>query len=201
MSVAFYFDPACPWTWLTSRWLAREAERNGFDITWRSFSLAYVNRDRDIPEKRPTLAAAASAHRMFERLRATEGGNAAVAAFYGALGRASHSVGQPLSPDILKSVAAGQALGADVLAAADDASLDAAIVAQTEEALALCGGDAGSPVLSIREGHGFNGPIIDALPSIVQGQRLWEAVVALSGIPAFFEVKRARTGPPPRPPL
>jgi predicted DsbA family dithiol-disulfide isomerase len=70
MTVLFYFDPACPWTWLTSRWLAREAEREGAQVTWRSFSLAYANRDRPYPEEYwEAVEAAQAAHRIFEASR------------------------------------------------------------------------------------------------------------------------------------
>jgi 2-hydroxychromene-2-carboxylate isomerase len=194
MTVAFYFDPECPWTWLTSRWLVREADREGFDISWRSLSLAYLNRDKEIPEHlREPIRASQVTHRMFEALRAHKE-NDKIGAFYEALGRASHSRGEPLSLEIVTVVAEEVGLGPDIRTAETDDSLDAAVAAQTEEALSLCNGDVGSPVLSVREGHGFNGPIIDRLPSVEEGQRLWEAVIGLSAVPAYFELKRTRTG-------
>lgn len=196
MTVAFYFDPACPWTWLTSRWLVRESLREGFDISWRAFSLAYANRDKELPEEhRGAVEAAVAAHRMFEVLRAHKDHDL-LAAFYEGLGRRSHGQGEPLSPEIVRAVAAKVGLASDVLAAGEDESLDAAVNAQTEEALALCHGDVGAPVLSVREGHGFHGPILDRLPSVEEGQRLWEAVLALSTVPGYFELKRTRNGPP-----
>jgi 2-hydroxychromene-2-carboxylate isomerase len=196
MSATFYFDPACPWTWLTSRWLVRESDRQGFEITWRSFSLAYANRDREIPEEyRGAVEAAKAAHRIFEALRSHKD-EQTVPVLYEVLGHRVHGGGDPLSVDTVLAVAREAGVTDNLVAVAGDESYDEAVAAQTEEALALCYGDVGSPVLSIREGHGFHGPIIDGIPSVEDGQRLWEAVVALAGVPQYFELKRGRSGEP-----
>lgn len=193
--MTYSFDPSCPWTWLTSRWLVGVAGREGFDVEWRAFSLPYVNRDKDLPEEwRPRMEVVTGAHRALQALR-ERGDNDAVGRLYGALGARWHTGGEELTRESVLAAARDAGVEDVAAPALDDASLDAAVAASTDAALALAGPDIGSPVLGI-DGAGVNGPIIRALPDDAGSQRLWEAVQAVVSLREWHELKRGRTGPP-----
>jgi hypothetical protein len=193
MDVTFYFDPGCPWTWLSSRWLVNVSEAEGFDITWRSFSLPYTNRDNEIPEEhRALLAAGTAAHRVIQMLLKDDD-NDAVGRFYEALGTRIHSAGEDTTVDLVREVLSD--LGLDDVT--DDESLDGPAAESTEEALCLAGPDIGSPVLSLgEEQFSLFGPIIDAVPDDEESLRLWQAVQLLATIPQYHELKRGRREAP-----
>src|SRR4051794_41937383 len=122
MSVTFFFDPACPWTWVTSRWLEATAARERFDIEWRSFSLPYEHDDNEHPE-------VVAAHRVIEALR-QRGDNDGVKRFYDALGHRWHQSDDDHTIEVVR--AALHHAGLDDLAPAlEDASLDAGVAAST----------------------------------------------------------------------
>ncbi|MGI9029889.1 MAG: DsbA family protein, partial [Ilumatobacteraceae bacterium] len=138
-SFDFYFDPSCPWTWATSRWLVDAAGQTGAEIHWRSLSLGVVNADRDIPEQyRSAMEAGAKAHRVIAALRAAER-NDLVGDFYTEWGRRTHHDGVETSADLAGEVAT--AIGAEQWAlAADDASWDAEVEGADKEGQDLAGG-------------------------------------------------------------
>lgn len=193
--VDFYFDPACPWTWLTSRWLVDAARQRGIDITWRSLSLLVLN-DGKVPEQyADVVRAGAGAHRLFAALHEA-GRSDLVGDVYTEIGRRSHDAGEPLSSDIVRSAA--EAAGAqEWLAALDDESRDAAVELSTKQAVAVAGPDVGSPVLAHGSPRiGIFGPIVNPGPRGEQGARLLDLVLEASAIDGFFELKRGRgTGP------
>ncbi|MEO7555281.1 MAG: DsbA family protein [Acidimicrobiales bacterium] len=189
--VAFYFDTWCPWTWVSSRWLVQQAQRQGFTITWRSFSVAHVNRDRKIPDKdRDHVEAGQRSHRIIQALTA-KGDNEAIGRFYDAIGNRKHRQGAPLSAELVTAAAHDAGLDDAAVAAADDPSWDEAAARSTDEALALAGPDIGSPVLVI-DGTGRFGPIIRAVPEPSEGDCLWDAVIAMNEVSVFYELKRGR---------
>ncbi len=197
--VTFYFDPGCPWTWATSRWLVEVAEQRGLDIRWRTFSLALLNKDRplpaflDTPEFRAKLDLAARALRVVQAALA-RGDNEAVGRFYREWGVRFHVADEDPTPALLDEVA--EAAGVtDLLESVDDPDLDSAIAGSLEEAQRLAGPDVGSPVLHVDgAGHGTFGPIVSPPPLGEDAGRLWDSVMALSTIDSFYELKRGRTG-------
>lgn len=199
----FYFDPSCPWTWATSRWLVDAVAQAGGEIQWRSLSLSVVNADREIPEQyRAGMDAGAKAHRVIAALRADDR-NDLVSDFYTEWGRRMYHDGVKPSEDLAAEVAT--AVGAERWAvAADDASLDAEVARSTREGQQLAGGDdVGSPVLALGSPRlGFFGPIVSPPPQGDEAVALLEHVVAAAHTPGFFELKRERTDGPqfgPRP--
>src|SRR5688572_18061408 len=105
MEVTFYFDPACPFTWLTSRWLTAVAPQRGLEVRWRAFSLSLLNGD-DVPaDHRAPMAASSRALRLVEALRADRREDQ-VAAFYTELGTRTHEAGTPISDEIVAAAAA-----------------------------------------------------------------------------------------------
>ncbi|MFN2606451.1 MAG: hypothetical protein ABR511_00950 [Acidimicrobiales bacterium] len=186
---------------MTSRWVVAAAEERGLLVRWKSFSLAKLNEGKplpaflDTPEFRAKMDLAAAALRVLQAA-ISHGDNDAAGRLYAEWGVRFHEAGREPTPDLLEEVAA--AAGArELLAKADDPALDAAITASLEEALRLAGPEVGSPVIHLDGAQrGTFGPIVSPPPVGEEAGRLWDAVVALSGIDSFFELKRGRTGPP-----
>ena len=202
-TIEFFFDPACPWTWMTSRWLVDATARTGHQIRWRNLSLAIINADREIPEQyRAAVAAAGKAHRIIAAMRA-EDRDDEIGTFYTEWGRRFHHDRVDPTDDLARTVAA--ASGAQRWAdAADDDRWDADVEASTKEGQELAGGsDIGSPVLAFGEPRiGIFGPIVSPPPSGDDAVALLDQVLAVASRPAFYELKRGRrTGPQfgPRP--
>ena len=197
-AVDFWFDPACPWTWVTSRWLVVAAEERDFTITWRPYSLKIKNGD-GVPEQyRENVEQSHRALRVIARL-AAEVGNDAVDAFYTERGHRFFD-GDGTFPDLAEVL---EAAGLDpaYAAAADDVAYDAAIQASMDHAHALAGDSNGSPILSIRgTGRGFFGPLLTAVPDTKASTQLWDALETLFEIPELHELKRDRAVPPTFPP-
>ena len=186
--VRLYFDPACEWTWMTSRWLLEVARQRPLHIEWRSLSLVILNEGGDVPHK---YRMGRLAQRVVEALR-SEGRNEDVGRLYREYGRRVHAGGRRPSAEIVQEAAMAAGLG-DVAAAADDPSWDDAIRASHEEAQEIAGPAAGSPVL-FREavGRGTFGPIVSPSPVGADAIRLWEAWIALGELDQFYELKRPR---------
>jgi len=191
MHVEYFFDPACPWTWLTSRWLVDATRRRGIDVRWRSLSLAVVNEGR-IPDRyADRMRTAVRAHRLLAALRDANR-NDLVGAVYTAIGTRVHDGGGGPHRHLVRE-AATAAGAAEWLGACDDESWDAAVKASTAEAIDLAGPDVGSPVLA----HGdprvaMFGPILNPGPRGDAGARLLDLVLAAAEIDGFFELKRGR---------
>ena len=191
IAVTFSFDPGCPWTWRTSRWLVGVAPERDLRVEWRAFSLLLL-RDGDVPEdRRERLESGHAALRLVEALQA-EGRNDDAARFYTELGERVHDRGEALTATTVR--AAADAAKVDELAAAlDDERWDAAVRRSHDAAFAAAGPDIGSPVLQV-EGleRGLHGPILGEVPPPEQSLTIWDCVCRLIGCSAFYEMKRGR---------
>lgn len=201
-NVTFYFDPACPWTWLTSRWLVDAAGQTGTHVDWRSLSLGVLNAGKEIPEQyRGPMDAAREVHRVIAALRAAQR-NDLVGLLYTEYGRRTFHDGTPGSVDLVRAVV--DAVGAGAFAEAiGDERWDGEIASSTAEAIDLAGPDVGSPVLAWGEPRrGVFGPIVSPAPAGADAVALFEHVVAVRDIPGVYEIKRGRHEGPqfgPRP--
>ena len=200
-SATFYFDPGCPWTWMTSRWLVAAAQERDLDIRWRTFSLGLLNKDRDLPpfldtpELRAKMELAARALRVVQAAVA-QGDNEAAGRFYTEWGTRFHEESREPTPELLEEAARAAGV-TDLLAVADDLCLDAAIAESLDEATRLAGPDVGSPVLHADGAErGTFGPIVSPPPAGEEAGQLWDALLVLQKIGSFYELKRGRTGPP-----
>lgn len=194
--VVLFFDPMCPWTWNTSRWLVGVAEQRPLRIDWRSLSLAVLSEDQDVSaEERSRLDAGAAFHRAVAALRA-DGHDALVPLAYTEIGRWVHHDGLAPSVDLVRRSLA--AVGAyDAADAVEDLSWDDEVRASTEEAVNLVGGDGGSPVLAIGEERAaVFGPVVSPPPTGDEAIALFDHVVGLARIAAFRSVQRAKPDTP-----
>ncbi|HEY2705639.1 MAG TPA: DsbA family protein [Candidatus Dormibacteraeota bacterium] len=203
MDIDFWFDPACPFCWRTSRWLLGVAPLRNLTIRWRSISLLEKNGGAEnVPEQyRAPVVATHRMLRVAERLRA-EGRSDLIERFYTEVGTQIHHDGVD-AQDIDVAAVLG-ALGADpsVAAALDDESLDDAIRASMSEALSRTGEDVGTPLVGI-DGSVYFGPVVAPVPTGEEALELFDAWRTLVRLGTFWELKRGREGidmtPPPRP--
>ncbi|HYN93164.1 MAG TPA: DsbA family protein [Pilimelia sp.] len=192
MEATFYFDPSCPWTWRTSRWLVAAASQRNVTVRWRPFSIGILNEGRELPAKyAKPMAAAARALRLVAAL-AEAGRDEDAGRFYAELGARTHDAGAELT-DAAVGEAAEAAGVADAAGALDDAGWDAAVRRSHDTAFGSAGPDVGSPVLALDgAARALHGPIIAEVPPAQEAAALWDAVVPLLRSETFFEVKRGR---------
>lgn len=199
----FWFDPVCPFAWLTSKWVRTVATQREYDVEWRFISLrllnAHVDYDAHFP---PEYEAGHTAGLRLLRVAARvleEHGQDGVARFYEACGQhvfergPEGDRGERGTAGFVAPVLADAGLPGDLAAALEDEARDEGIQASTDEALALTGKDVGTPILHFEppEGVAFFGPVISRLPSDEQAAQLWDHVIGLASFPGFTELKRS----------
>lgn len=205
--IHFYFDPVCPFAWMTSKWVRLVAAQREFRVDWRFISLRLINAhvDYDVhfpPEYEAGHTSGLRLLRVAARVRA-EHGREAVDPLYRALGAwifettpdADNTAGpeQQGTRAFLEPILARAGLPVQVADALDDPSLDALIQAETDEALRLTGRDVAPPIIHFQPPNGvaFFGPVISRLPGEEDALRLWDHVVGLASFPGFAELKRS----------
>jgi 2-hydroxychromene-2-carboxylate isomerase len=199
----FYFDPVCPFAWMTSRWVRQVAAQREYAVDWRFISLRLLNAHIDYaahfpPEYEAGHTAGLRLLRVAVRARA-EHGRAAVSPLYEAFGRRIFEAERQPDPavsvgrEFVSAVLTEAGLPTELAGAVDDESADATIQAETDEALTLTGKDVGTPILHFRPptGTAFFGPVISRLPDDADAVELWDHVIALAGFPGFAELKRS----------
>ena len=194
-SAAFFFDPLCPWTWVTSRWLVDVADRRGFPVAWRALSLAMLHADDGDSSAVAATGAAAVGHaflRVTEYL-AAEHAFAASGRFYREWGARVHDGGASPTVTVLEDAARDAGLSRRIRAAARDPHLDPAVLRATESAATRAGPDVGSPVL-VPPGanRGVFGPIMTSPPIGDDALDLWEAVATFTALDSVYELKHGR---------
>jgi 2-hydroxychromene-2-carboxylate isomerase len=189
--VDFFFDPGCPFTWATSRWITEVAGTGAAAVTWRLMSLGILNEGKEIPEQyRQFMAQGARALRALAAAGA-HGGNDAVAALYTALGTRRHVNGDQYTDEVIAAAVAEAGLPASVAAAVDDEDLDKVVRAGHEEGQAAVGQESGSPIVRVGEVAWF-GPVVAPAPTGDEALRLFDAVRTLATVPSFSELKTSR---------
>ena len=205
----FYFDPVCPFAWMTSKWVRMVAKQRDYAVEWRFISLRQLNAHVDYdtqfpPEYEAGHTAGLRLLRVAARTRATLGPEA-VGILYAALGARifdSEPLVDPLvnggrdvrgTPSFLTPVLTEAGLPATLADALEDDELDDLIRDETDHALSLTGKDVGTPIIHVDppQGIAFFGPVISRLPDEEDALALWEHVVGLARFPGFAELKRS----------
>lgn len=202
-SIEFYFDPACPFCWITSRWLRQVSQEREIDINWRQFSLAIKNNELAASDGESEHAGVHRAsHRIHRVIRqAAQIRGASTIDLYSEFGIRFHIMEKPFDDDMIAEVLADKNLPADLLAAADDASLDADLQAEIDSAVDAAGSDIGVPTIIFidKAGQriGYFGPVLNELPATLEESlAIWDGLSALATTPSFSEIKRPRSGGP-----
>jgi len=189
----FWFDPLCPFAWISSRWILEVEEVRDIEVRWHVMSLAYLNKDRDIPEEyREMLKPAWGPVRVCVAAEERHG-NARLLDLYTAMGNLIHLQKADLDRDMVVVALAEAEMDADLVNAMDDASLDDAVATSHHEGMDAVGDDVGTPTIHI-EGAAFFGPVLSAIPRGEEAGQLWDGCVAVAKVPYFYELKRSRTG-------
>ncbi|GAA5183187.1 DsbA family protein [Rugosimonospora acidiphila] len=190
--VTFWFDPICPFTWRTSRWVKEVTQKRNLVVSWRLMSLATLNAGKDVPEEyREPMARGARASRLIVAA-GQRSGEPAVERLYTEIGTRVHWDGRELSTELLQESLEAAGLPAELLEVVDDPSLDQAIRDSHAEGQTRVGTESGSPIIAIGEGPGFFGPVVSPVPEGEAAEKLFDAVRLLAAVPEFSELKRSR---------
>jgi 2-hydroxychromene-2-carboxylate isomerase len=194
--VDFWFDPICPWAWITSRWMLEVQQVRPVTTSWHVMSLAVLNGDKeDLPETyREALRSAWGPVRVVIAAEQAYGPEV-VLPLYTALGNRFHHDKAPRDVETITAALAEAGLPTSLAAAADSTEYDAAVRASHAEGINRVGYDVGTPVISVGELSVF-GPVMSPIPRGAEAGRLWDGVLLIASVDGFFELKRSRTRDP-----
>jgi protein-disulfide isomerase-like protein with CxxC motif len=196
VDVELWVDPACPWAWLTSRWLLEVERVRDVKVRFHVMSLTVLNENKDIAEDYR-----ARVGRLWGPVRVLTAagqryGDEIVRPLYSAMGTRVHPGKEGTGPDMIAGALADLGLDADLAGAADSTEYDEAVRASHDAGMLPVGQEVGTPVVHIprdgREPIAFFGPVITPAPRGEEAGQLWDAVVVVGGTDGFFELKRTR---------
>jgi 2-hydroxychromene-2-carboxylate isomerase len=188
----FWFDPACPFAWITSRWILEVEKVRDISVTWHIMSLAYLNEDKDIPEDyrnflstawQPVRVCAAAEEKF---------GSEALLPLYTALGTRRHVEKKEFTREVIEDALREAGLPTELADAMDDSSYDDAIKKSHHLGMDQVGNEVGTPTIAF-EGQAFFGPVISKAPKGEEAGKLWDGFVLVTAYPYVYELKRART--------
>jgi 2-hydroxychromene-2-carboxylate isomerase len=202
--IEFFWDPVCPFAWITSRWITKVSDQTGYKVDWRFISLRLLNKHKDYATEFPPNyerghTAGLRMLRVAAKIR-SELGRDPMGPLYDAYGRAywDQPQGSGMSRKLgtvahIETVLHDIGLPGEFAAAADDSSWDAELDAETELALSRTGRDVGTPIITFEPPNGlsFFGPVISRIPRDDEAVPLWNAVLTLAKFPGFAELKRS----------
>lgn len=189
--VEMWFDPRCPWAWMTSRWLMEVEKVRDITVTWSVMSLAVLNEGRDLPEDyRAMMDTAWGPVRVIIAARNAHGQDV-VKPLYDAMGTRIHLRQMEDTDQVIAESLAEVGLPADLARFADSDEVDADLRASHERGIGLVGDEVGTPVVAV-DGIAFFGPVVSPAPKGEAAGQLWDGCVLVAGTPGFFELKRTR---------
>jgi 2-hydroxychromene-2-carboxylate isomerase len=192
----FWFDPACPWAWLTSRWMLEVEQVRDVRTRWHVMSLAVLNEGRPGTDGAPREFPGTSGQVVRVLIAAEQQhGNEVLLPLYTAIGERTHVRGREAGLDVVGEALAETGLPAALLEAAESTSYDDALRRSHAAGMDQVGTDVGTPVLAV-DGRAFFGPVVTPAPRGEQAGRLWDAYRLLTTVDGVFEIKRTRDRDP-----
>ncbi|MEZ0095696.1 DsbA family protein [Streptacidiphilus sp. EB129] len=197
----FWFDPLCPWAWMTSRWMLEVEKQRPVTVSWHVMSLAVLNSGReDLPEKYRDFLAEAWGPVRVCIAAAQKHGDEVLGALYTALGTRFHNQGLPRTRETIEAALAEAGLPVELADAAESTEFDTDLKISHHEGISLVGEDVGTPVIAVPGPTGeriaFFGPVVTPAPRGEAAARLWDGTLLVASTPGFYEIKRTRTAGP-----
>ena len=196
----FWFDPLCPWAWMTSRWMLEVERVREVQVHWNVMSLAVLNEGRDLPPEYVELMAAAWAPVRVIIAAQLEHGDSVVLPLYTAIGTRIHLQQRKDYEMVIAESLAEVGLPAELAGVGKTTKVDEQLRASHGRGITLVGEEVGTPVISVLGPGGgrvaFFGPVVTPAPKGEAAGRLWDGTLLVAATPGFYEIKRTRTSGP-----
>ena len=194
-AVDMWFDPACPWAWITSRWLLEVEKVRPVQVRFHVMSLSVLNEGRDQPDDYQRFLERAWGPVRVCVAAAQHAGDAVLRDLYTALGTRIHVQGREAGREVLTESLRDVGLPESLVDAADSTEYDAALRASHQRGIELVGEDVGTPIVRVG-GTAFFGPVVTPAPRGEAAGRLWDGTLLVARTEGFFELKRTRDREP-----
>ncbi|MEU1905772.1 DsbA family protein [Streptomyces hygroscopicus] len=195
----FWFDPLCPWAWMTSRWMLEVEKVRPVEVRWHVMSLAVLNEPKldELSEQYQELMKTAWGPVRVCIAAEQKHGSEALGPLYTALGTRFHNQGLEKNRETIVAALEEAGLPAELADYADSDAYDTELRASHKEGIDLVGQDVGTPVIAVPGPDGeqiaFFGPVVTPAPKGEEAAKLWDGTLMVASIPGFYEIKRTRT--------